>query len=38
LLMFRIPVRCAHCHLRQFVPLGVFRKDMKIRKDRRKAA
>jgi hypothetical protein len=38
LLIFRVPVRCAHCDLRQFASLGVFLNHMKIRKDRRKAA
>jgi hypothetical protein len=38
LLLFRMPVRCTHCQLRQFQPAGVVRKYVKLKKERRKVA
>jgi hypothetical protein len=38
LLIFRLPVRCAHCQFRQFEPALQVRNYMKMRKQQRKAA
>ena len=38
LVRFRVPVRCTHCHLRQFESVGIVRKYMKFRDQQRKAA